>query len=266
MLRLTLRLSSLLFATILVLSGCSGGDDGAVVNNPVDDSVDEPVEVISASFTLSGSVVKGPLANADIYVYPLVLNQSGTAMLLDATATDIGDTNAQAKIQNVEISTELTPPLVVEFVAKAETIDLMTGQAPVMRVMRTVVTQAMLDNGDSIYGSPLTTMAIRTTLAKVNDDLVNAPMTIDTAKQRFIDYLYGSATVKDSVMAQVISTVGFGMDSSIDIFSTPPLLEDTTDTPEAKLKVAQYRAAIEGLAAITKEINAKSADITFDDV
>src|SRR5690606_35488654 len=53
---------------------------------------------------------------------------------------------------------------------------------------------------------------------------------------------------------QVKSTLGFGMNNDINIFTTPPLLTGDTDTADEQQDTAQYRLAIEGLAAIIKEI------------
>ena len=40
------------------------------------------------------------------------------------------------------------------------TTDITTGMFPVITTLRTVITQALLDGGQQIYATPLTTMAV----------------------------------------------------------------------------------------------------------
>ena len=58
---------------------------------------------------------------------------------------------------------------------------------------------------------------------------------------------------------QVASTVGFGLSSDIDIFDTPPLVDDTTVTTEEQTDVAAYRSAVEALTAVVYEMQQQSS-------
>ena len=125
-----------------------------------------------------------------------------------------------------------------------------TGAAPVITTMRTVITQSLLDSGEQIYATPLTTMAV---------DIAIANSTPATTAAQFEAALTAAA-------AQVVSTLGFGMDSSIDIFDTPPLVDSTTDSAAAQADVAAYRTAVEAVTAIAFQINQQTADGNTDSV
>ncbi|MBL3526896.1 MAG: tandem-95 repeat protein [gamma proteobacterium endosymbiont of Lamellibrachia anaximandri] len=241
----TRKRSPLLFRAILlvvsmalVLSGCGGGGG--------DDADPAP-----APRGIGGGGVKGPLANA-----------VATATLFDAsqpgfkgTVVDTGTTDSAAAIQGLALPFPLTPPYILEFTSNAGTTDITTGAFPVISTMRTVITQALLDKGEQIYASPLTTMA--TDLAVMNADSSTAPFTGNgdgtTTAAEFIAALPIAA-------AQVASTVGFGMSGDIDIFDTPPLVDDTTDTTDEQADVASYRAAVEALTAVVAQIDDQLPD------
>ncbi|MBL4607808.1 MAG: hypothetical protein JKY01_08275, partial [Pseudomonadales bacterium] len=55
--------------------------------------------------------------------------------------------------------------------------------------------------------------------------------------------------------AQVKSTVGFGTPEEIDIFDTPPLIDNTTNTAEEQENAALYHAAVEAVTAVVAQIN-----------
>ncbi len=235
----TRKRSPLLFRAVLlvasmalVLSGCGGGGDEA--------------DPGAAPRGIGGGGVKGPLANA-----------VATATLFDATqpgfkgaVVDTGTTDNAAAIQGLALPFPLTPPYILELTSNAGTTDITTGAFPVISTMRTVITQALLDKGEQIYATPLTTMA--TDLAVMNADSSTAPFTGDgdgtTTAAEFIAALPIAA-------AQVTSTVGFGLSGDIDIFATPPLVDDTTVTAAEQADVASYRAAVEALTAVVAQID-----------
>ncbi|RDH87094.1 MAG: hypothetical protein DIZ78_06295 [endosymbiont of Escarpia spicata] len=217
----------------LVLSGCGGGGG-------------DEADPAPAPRGIGGGGVKGPLANA-----------VATATLFDAsqpgfkgTVVDTGTTDSAAAIQGLALPFPLTPPYILEFTSNAGTTDITTGAFPVISIMRTVITQAMLDKGEQIYATPLTTMA--TDLAMMNADSSVAPFTGDGD---------GTTTAAEFIAAaQVASTVGFGMSGDIDIFDTPPLVDDTTDTTDEQADVASYRAAVEALTAVVAQIDDQLPD------
>ena len=104
-----------------------------------------------------GGGIKGPLVNAIVTVYEV-----------DPTATDFkgsavgspGSTDAQARITGISLPLPLNPPYILEFTSDSSTTDLLTGRPPVITEMRTLLTQDLLDSGEQIYATPLTTMAV----------------------------------------------------------------------------------------------------------
>lgn len=138
----------LLAAAIISLVACS--DNGSSSSSSGSNSSG------GGSISVSGGGVKGPLAGAVV-----------TAFAIDFSAADFkgsavgsGSTNSQAQIQNLALPFPLNPPYLIEITADADTIDITTGMTPVISTMRTVITQAMLDSGEQIYATPLTTMAV----------------------------------------------------------------------------------------------------------
>ena len=232
---------TLLAALVAIgLSACGGGGGGN--DGPTSQGV-------------GGGGVKGPLANATVTAYAFDASAAG----FKGAVVDTGTTGADTKITGLSLPLPLTPPYILEFTSTSGTTDITTGQAPVITTMRTVLTQALLDSGEDIYATPLTTMA--TDLAVAKADSTTAPFGGDgdgtTTAAEFVAALPVAA-------AQVTSTLGFGMGSTVDIFDTPPLVDGTTDTNEEQAAVAAYRAAVEAVTAVVYEMDQRSAGTTPD--
>ena len=217
--------SLLLVVGILSLAACSGGGSSS--------SSAPPASGGSTSTSISGGGVKGPLAGAVVTVYAV----DYSAPDFKGAVVGTGSTNAQAQIQNLSLPFPLNPPYILEITSDADTTDITTGMAPVITTMRTVITQSLLDGGEQIYATPLTTMAVDIAIQDANS--------IDAAS--FETALLAAAS-------QVKSTLGFGMDESVDLFDTPPLIDSTTDTSEEQAATAAYRSAVEALTAIVYEM------------
>ncbi|KRT58914.1 hypothetical protein Ga0076813_14494, partial [endosymbiont of Ridgeia piscesae] len=234
------RVSVLAVAVAATLAGCElgGTDDVGSSSGTGSDS----------ARSIGGGGVKGPLADAVVKVYQVDYSAAGFKGSLLAT----GSTDAAAAIQGLSLPIPLNPPYVMEFTSDANTTDITTGAAPVISTMRTVITQALLDSGEQIYATPLTTMA--TDLAIKNADSA-APYSGNgdgaVTQAEFLAALPVAAS-------QVTSTLGFGVDSSIDIFDTPPLINDTTDSAEEQRATATYRTAVEALTAVVYEMEQHS--------
>jgi hypothetical protein len=179
---------------------------------------------------------------------------------VDLAATDLkgaelgeGSTNDQAAITGLEIDQGLSGLLLLEFIADADTTDTGTGMAPVIDRLTTVIDVQRIYDGDAIYATPLTSMAV--SLAQANADkgapyAGNSDLTTTTA-----EFTAALAVAQN----QVKSTLGFGLDASVDIFSDPPILTAETTTAEAQAKVVKYRAAIEAIAALTDQVASDSS-------
>ena len=230
----TRSLFILLVLFIFMLTGCGGGGGG---------SSTPPAET---SRDITGGGVKGPLANAVVTVYAFDASQPGFKGAVVATAA----TDNSAAITGLSLPLPLAPPYVMEFTSNASTTDITTGMAPVIGTLRTVITQTLLDTGEHLYATPLTTMAVDIAVANSN--------TTTTAAQ------FEAALALAA--AQVVSTVGFGMPGDIDIFDVPPLVDDTTDTTAEQSAVAAYRSAVEALTAIVFQMEQHTSGAGVDAV
>lgn len=211
---------ALLITGILALTACGGGGGSSA-------------PAVVETQPLTGGGVKGPLAGAVVTAYSL----DTTAADFKGSVSGSGSTDAQAKIQNLSLPFPLTPPYILEITSDADTIDITTGLAPVITTMRTVVTQTLIDTGEQIYATPLTTMAV--------DIAIKDPAAVDAATFE---------TALETAASQVSSTFGFGIGADVDIFDTPPLIDDTTDTSEEQAATAAYRTAVEALTAVAFEM------------
>lgn len=237
-------------ALSLGLTACGGGGGGGGGNA-------EPT-----SQTLKGGAVDGPVTNADVAVYGLSF---GTGVTVDATAIDTGTTDGNAKITGLALPFPLNPPYILEFSANADTLDLSTCvdpanptvdtcYAPIISTMKTVITSEMLANNSNIYATPLTTMAVNIALANAD---VNDDGSVDA--EEFL-------TALDQAALQVTSTLGFGLSSDTDIFNTPPLIDENTDTTEEQQATSDYRTAVTAVAAVVHQVEQQSGGVSANDV
>ncbi|MCP4765298.1 MAG: hypothetical protein GY875_03420 [Gammaproteobacteria bacterium] len=227
-----------IFLTVFGLSACGGGGGGGSDDEEPATTATTTTPTTSSK-TINGGGVKGPLALAIVTVYAYDPTQPGFKGAVIARAT----TNAAAKIVGLSLPEPLNPPYILEFTSDANTIDITTGQAPVITTMRTVLTQTLINSGEPIYGSPLTTMAVDIAIA--NSNAATTPAQFEAALT--------------TAAAQVVSTLGFGMPGDIDIFNTPPLVNETTDTTAKQAEVAAYRTAVEALTAVVFQMQQQSS-------
>lgn len=205
-----------LASSFLILSACgsgSGSDSGT------------PAQAIT------GGAIKGPLVNAAVTVYALDTTLPG----FKGAVIDTGTTDARAAITGLNLPLPLTPPYIMEFTSSADTMDMTTGQYPVVATLSTVLTQSLIDSGNPVYATPLTTMALA---IAINNS---------TSADDFLAKLPAAAN-------QVVATVGFGMSPNIDIFASPPVLDNTVDNLQKQSDVLAYRTAIEALATVAFEM------------
>ena len=246
----------LLAALAFLVTACGGGGGGSTppANNEQD---------------VSGGGVKGPLANANVSFYEFDANFSNFQA---AAASSSGTTNDQAKFVGVTLgsgSTAPKPPYILVFNARAAdpatndpgTTDLTTGAAPVIQNLKTVVTQEMLDSGANLYATPLTTMAVDMAIANALSGV--APYTgTDFNSNATVDKFLAALPI---AAAQVRESVGFGLPATVDIFDTPPLMDDTVDAGNVG-EVAEYRQAVEALSAVVYEMAQQTSSASPDEV
>ena len=237
-------LTPLLLVVLSLVTACSDGGGGG--SAPAEDGGGG-----STSLSLSGGGVDGPLAFSAV-----------TLFAIDTSVADFkgeilgeGSTDSRASIVGIDKPAADGAPYLLEFVADADTRDLTACEdldtsgsidvateclAPVVGTLRTVVTAEMLNSDRPVYATLLTTMATDIAIAA----------TFDTSGDEAALLL----ALVDAA-AQVKSTVGFGLGSDTDIFTTPPILDADTDTPEEQEQVAAYRSAVQALASVVNQIS-----------
>lgn len=229
---------------VVVLTAC-GGSSSNNIGIEVDENASggDPTPV-------TGSGVKGPLANAEVNAYAF---DSG-ADNFQGDLLDAGETNDAAAISGLSIPFGHTGAIILEVVANDDTTDLTTGAAPVISRLRTVVDSANLGSA-KIYPSPLTTIAYR--LAGKKGDSASSPYEGNDDGELSEAEFLAAFTV---AARQTASTLGFGLESDADLNTTPPMITDDTDTPEEQAKAARYRTAIESITAVVDNMQKKSKE------
>ncbi|MEZ5509565.1 MAG: thrombospondin type 3 repeat-containing protein [Gammaproteobacteria bacterium] len=279
-------LSVCLISTVTLLTACGGGGGGGGGGSSGGGSGGGGGGGGGTpSASLSGGGVDGPLANAIVTAYAVDVTQAGFRGAVVGTGT----TNERAEIQGIDKPDSADAPFLLEFTADADTRDLTACEdddtsgtievltecvAPVVGTLRTIVTAEMLDADRPVYATLLTTMATDLAIknADYDGDEDNNGSLADVGDKKAwgdrdgddaIDAGLGDGTpTVDELLsalpvaaAQVKSTVGFGLDSTTDIFTTPPILDETTDTAEEQEQVAAYRSAVQALASVVNQIS-----------
>lgn len=149
---------------------------------------------------------------------------------------DEGITDAAALFSDLVIPAGEDGPFLIVITSTDATLDLNTGKKPVIGEVRTLVTKD--GAAKPVYATPLTTMAVGLAASVTNDG---------ASGEELMTKLGESAT-------QVVSALGMGMSSDLNIFDTPPLVTDATDTSGELKDVAAYRAAVAGAASIIHTI------------
>ncbi|WP_348720501.1 hypothetical protein, partial [uncultured Alcanivorax sp.] len=226
----------------LVLAGCGGGGSsggGGSANNGGG----------SSGTALKGAAVKGPLANAAVSLYAADPNQpDGLGELLDR-----GDTNGSAAFSGVSVPDGTTGTVIVEVVADADTIDLTTGQAPVISRLLSVSTAEGIANGQTNYPTPLSTLALQ--LALKNADSPDGGFAgNDDGNVSQDEWLQALGIAQQKVK----SALGFDLlGDDVDLFSSPPLI---TSADDDQAKVVQLRTAVEAVSALAAELAKKAKE------
>jgi len=246
--------AALLLLPMGVLTACGSADTTDVVT-----PIEPPPAPAPEEVNLGGGGVKGPMAFANVNVYMIDTANEDFQGTLIASAS----TNSQASIEGLSLTEPLTPPYLLEIIAVEDTIDITTGEAPIISKLSTVITDASLVSGQGIYATPLTTMAVN--LALTNADSAQLPFTGNddgvTSNEEILAALAVAAE-------QVKSTLGFGLGSNVDIYDTPPLINDSTDTQEEQASTAAYRSAVEAFSAVVYQMQQSGGDTeaTTDDI
>lgn len=226
-----MRLKWPLLLCAVALAGCDGDGDGLIPQQ------DTQVE-------LSGAGVKGPMANAAVEVFEL----DPAAMDLRGASIATGSTNANARIEGLSLPDDVGGSLLIVFSVDDDTIDLTTGDAPVIAPLTNVRPASAILAGAPFYATPLTTMAVK--LARTNADrdtlgyAGNGDGEISAAEFE---------AALETAAASVKSSFGFGVAGDVDLFAQAPLLE-ADDDAAAQQAVLAYRTAVEALTAVVARV------------
>jgi len=131
-------------------------------------------------------------------------------------------------------------PFLLRIIANGGTIDTTTGETPAITSVSTIISAAQFANraNTRFYATPFTSLAIERAKGRV---IAAGGDSSDTAA---VEAELAAAS------AEVLQAVGFGMATDIDIFNTPPIIDEATVTLEEQQTVAAYRMAIETFAEV----------------
>jgi len=237
---------------LLTLTACGGGGSsgsgGSTNSNTSANNFTQ--SQLTAPAQLNGGGIKGPLAHAEVHIYNIDTRFANFFDPANPIATGITDANAA--IQSLSLPAGTTLPLVLE-VDGTNSIDLITGQTPVLRKLVTVITRTQIEARVPIYATPLSTM---TYLVAKN-----------AARSGSIDSFLAQLTPANDL---VLSVFNFGLSANLNTFLTSPLIDSSATTVERQQLAAQYRAANEALAAVvyqaTNQLRSSGTSVDEDTI
>ena len=249
-----------LFCTLIILlQACGGGV--STPNPPIADPPKTPSSLESTT-PISGSAVKGPLIGAIVQAHQF----SASAENFIGGLLDTGETGSDGAIRGVEIPDSYAGTVILVVTADADTLDLTSGEAPVITRLTTIISADQLSTETPIYATPLTTVALELAVSNSGEGSTLYPNDDDEEISE-AEFLTAVSAAAD----QTASLLGFGLDQEIDIFSTPPVLTDAIKVEEQLAASTAYRTAIEGLSAVimllqeaTESANPNTTSTTSD--
>jgi hypothetical protein len=254
-----MRLNKLiLLCTLATLVQACGDGRSSNSNTPTNSTPPTniaPPAAPEATTPISGSAVKGPLVGALVQAHefdPSAENFIGDLL-------DVGETGPDSAVTDVEIPTSYTGIVILVVSADEDTIDLTTGEAPVITRLTTVISAAQLSAQIPIYATPLTTIALDLAVSKAGEDssLYPSDGEAGVSEAEFLQAV-------SSASGQTAALLGFGLDQSVDIFSTPPIVNDSVTTPAQLAASTAYRTAIEGVSAVVVLLQEAAENVNAD--
>lgn len=230
----------LLFLSALFLSACGGGSNSNETRNDL--AVIEPPREV---FTLNGVGVKGALANARVKLFAFdSTKEDGLGRLVIE-----GDSDEKAKMRGISVNAPLNEFYVIEYTKLSNTIDLSTGQSPVLSKLRKLITSNDISSGKELYTTPLSTFIF--SLALENwDREASLNLAVDEAEN----------TVR--------AILGLGFNANLDLIDTPPIFTDETVSQEQKIASLSVRLINEAMVSLIYESykDLEDRDITTNDI
>lgn len=222
------RYGRLLTTAILssILAACGGGGSSGGENTGPKTPTPQPV-----TYDVQGVGVKGPMQHAEAVLYRLDL----TAEDSHGEELGRGTTNQQAQLEGLSLTGELEGNFLLEFNVTQDTTDLTTGKPPVISRLMTIIDAEAIMAGDIFYATPLSTLAVLLVFER------------DPAANKLTEAMTDAQQDVKSIV---------GLDASVDLFNTPPVLTESADTPEASSQLVRLRVAIEAMGAIVYNLQA----------
>ncbi len=217
----------LVLITCALLTACGGGTGSSSGEYVAGTQNTQPA---SEFIQITGAGIKGPLAFADTKLYKLDTSFPDFYDKSSPIATAM--TNESAQIAGLSVPRSINPPYILT-IGGDHAIDLNTGQAPVISMLTTVITAKMLADKQPVYTTPLTTMVFH------------------MARREAGPASNGSTFTKHLVTkADQVSTL-FAIDQNveIDIFRSPVVINEYTDTLDAQTEAVHHRAALEAFCS-----------------
>ncbi len=211
-------------AIALALSGCGGGSGGGSTGSSGSSG--------SSGAAISGAGVNSPMVNATVEAFEIDLQTGVAGTLPIATAS----TGAQAQIQGLLLPFPVSPPYLLKFSVNANT-KLVDGSTPILSEMYTVILSA----DSPVYATAISSMAV-----------VLANTTYENYLKKTGNEAKGNLELYKSYLSKATNTVkttlGFSvLDSAdaadIDIFTTPPFINNANATADEIKEAVLYRAA-----------------------
>lgn len=221
------------FVTVLAACGGGGSNSGCSADNP-----DCNTGQLGATINALG--VDGPLLDAAVDVFALqdyLDSGTGAPSLLTSAIRSNATTGL---IDNLELNSSAgVGPFVLVVTADGATTDLTTGAAPVLGSVTTIITAAEYARTPQprFYATGLTSLAVEQAQARAASNTEAAVL-----------------AELDAAQTEIKNLFGFGITSSIDIFTTPAIIDDSTTSNADQQAVAEYRIAIETFAAVVGEL------------
>ena len=226
--------------------------------------------------TINVMGVDGPMANATINLYKLqdyVDNYNPTTNVRSTsglTPVATGFSDELGMLENLPMSFDSgNGPFLIEVTSNPSTVDLTTGDYPVIDTVRSIITQDQYGSDKQrFYATAFTTLVVdkltsqNLSINKINDDG-------EVQKFQSVNLVLRDL---DSVANEVTSLYGFGLlhkvdqngliKDTIDIFDTPPVFDETTSTDNSQDDAAAYRAALETFSELVDLLKQQGQDPT----
>ena len=217
--------------SVFALTACidiDGGSTGSVAD--ASSQLSSNAQTSGTPVVINAAGMKGPLAHADMKIY--AFDPAFPDMYDRHSPIAVAITDQFAQVSGLSVPGDTRPPYIMT-IGGRQAIDLNTGTHPVIETLTTVITSEMLASNHTIYATPLTTLAYQ------------------MARSEAVSTTDATAFEHSVERAGDVVSEKFALDQShsINIFSSPVVINERTDTLAAQEEAVYHRAALEAFAA-----------------